>query len=84
MTASHGLDCEEAHRFIDDFVDKQLDATTRQQFVEHICNCPDCKCYLDQYSSTIDLCKCDGKVDPPAELVESTIEFLRARGLGNA
>jgi hypothetical protein len=78
-----GLRCSEAHRFIDDFLDDELDSSTRGRFVEHIGDCEICKCFLEQYSSTIRLCKSDGKIEPPPELIDSTLEFLKTRGVGN-
>lgn len=77
------LNCSDAHRFIDDYLDDGLDSSTRERFVAHIGDCKTCKCFLEQYLSTIRLCKSDGKVEPPPELIASTLEFLRTRGVGN-
>ncbi len=78
------LTCADANAFIAEYIDDALDQKTRKSFKKHVEMCPNCSVFLEQYNSTIDLCRNDGKVAAPPELVETTLEFLRSRGVGEA
>ena len=45
----------------------------------HLENCANCGPYFDQYLQTVDWVREDGsfQIDPPEELVEMTLHFLR-------
>ncbi len=76
------LTCADANAFIVDYLEKELDQDTNASFEAHVGKCAVCARFLDQYSTTIDLCKSEGKIAAPPELVESTLDFLRDRGIG--
>ena len=76
------LTCADANAFITEYLEDSLDAQTRDSFKDHVGKCPNCTAFLSQFNTTIDLCKSDGQIEAPPELVESTLEFLRSKGLG--
>jgi len=49
--------CEEANRFIDDYLSGELPRRQRLVFDWHIRLCSGCSEYLQRYRSTIDLCR---------------------------
>ncbi len=74
------LTCEEVNRFLAAYLDGALDARTQTAFEAHLQACSDCQAYLDQYRKTVELARRAAKVpEPPPELIEHTLAFLRAR-----
>ncbi|NBC18582.1 MAG: hypothetical protein GVY18_14865 [Bacteroidetes bacterium] len=74
------LSCEDVNDFIVEYLDGTLDDRTRRRFEKHIANCPACSTYLDQYRETVTLVKEEADADvpePPEELVDATLDFLR-------
>ena len=71
--------CEEVNGFIAQYLDGSLDDKTRKKFLFHIGDCAACGRYLEQYETTVDLTREAGAIDPPDELVEKTLGFLRRR-----
>ena len=74
------LTCEEVNRFLAAYLDGALDVRTQAAFEAHLQHCTDCQAYLDQYRKTVELARRAAEVpDPPQELIEHTLAFLRAR-----
>jgi predicted anti-sigma-YlaC factor YlaD len=71
------LSCEQVNAFLVAYLEGTLDVRTRTLFEAHIGACPVCSAYFDQYRSTIAMVKEDPLPEPPQELVESTLAFLR-------
>jgi predicted anti-sigma-YlaC factor YlaD len=72
----------DANAFIVEYLEQELDESTKASFEAHVGKCEVCSRFLDQYASTIDLCKSEGRIAAPPELVETTLDFLRDRGIG--
>jgi anti-sigma factor RsiW len=72
------ITCRAVNRFLADYLDGTLDARTRARFEAHLQRCPNCDAYLEQYRMTIQLVKEDQIPDPPPELADRTLTFLRA------
>ena len=73
------LSCEDVNRFIIDYLEETLPPRTRKRFEAHVADCPNCGSYFDQYLETLDLVREDGSfaIEPPEELVDMTLHFLR-------
>ena len=71
--------CEQVNDFLASYLEGELEAKTVTQFEAHIRMCEKCSRYLDQYRTTIDLVHEAGDLEPPPELVEMTLDFLRKR-----
>ena len=71
------LSCEDVNRFMVDYLEDRLDPKVRSQFEAHLAKCPNCEPYFEQYKTTINLVKEINDVEPPEEVVEHTLEFLR-------
>ena len=73
------LSCEDVNRFIVDYLEDTIPARTRAKFEAHLEKCPVCGAYFDQYLHTVTWVREDGsiQIDPPEELVEVTLQFLR-------
>lgn len=73
------LTCKDVNLFLVDYLEGTLDPRLQQRFEKHLARCPKCSAYLDQYRRTIELTKeeSEGELDPPEELVELTLSFLR-------
>ncbi len=72
------LNCEQANRFIMDYLDNRLDGKVRKQFESHLHMCPNCTPFLEQYRQTVRLAHDDGALDVPQEVIEQTLSFLRS------
>lgn len=73
------LTCEDVNQFLAEYLDDALPPEVRRRFEKHVGGCDKCTTYLDQYRRTIGLTKEEGAapVEPPDELVEMTLAFLR-------
>lgn len=73
------LSCEDVNQFIIDYLEETISPRTRSRFEAHISDCPNCSSYFDQYLKTIEMVKEAGTIqpEPPEELVELTLAFLR-------
>ena len=74
------LTCEDVNEFLVAYLEDSLKERTKQRFQRHVARCPKCSAYLDQYRQTVELVRTDGALeleDPPDELVELTLAFLR-------
>ncbi len=71
------ISCKTVNRFLADYLDDALEAQTRARFEAHLRRCPNCDAYLEQYREIIDLVREDPLPEPPPELVERTLAFLR-------
>ena len=69
--------CEDANAFIAEYLEGVLDKQTEAKFSSHVSMCPNCGTFLDQYRHTVNLCKSDGTIEVPEELLEHTLAFLR-------
>ncbi len=76
--------CEKVNSFIVQYLDGTLDDSTRQRFLAHIGDCATCNRFLRQYETTIELTREAGAIEPPTELVEKTLGFLRSRWVDGA
>jgi anti-sigma factor RsiW len=45
--------CRDFASFILDYLENELDGTTRATFEHHLSTCPNCACYLAQYCATV-------------------------------
>ena len=64
------LTCEDVNAFLVEYVDGTLDDRTEQRFERHVESCTQCRTFLEQYRTTME-------EEPPPELVEHTLAFLR-------
>jgi anti-sigma factor RsiW len=71
------LNCADANSFLASYVDGELEPEVETKFKTHINRCPNCATFLDQYETTVDLCRSSRIDDVPAELVAETLSFLR-------
>ena len=73
------LSCEDVNRFIIGYLEDTIPAKTRQRFEAHLAQCTNCGSYFDEYLTTVELVHEDGSlhIDPPEELIEATLDFLR-------
>ncbi len=73
------LTCEDVNGFLTAYLEGTLDEKTRARFEKHIGGCEPCRRYLELFRVTIGFVKEAGEVpaDPPDELTEKTLAFLR-------
>lgn len=79
------LTCEDVNHFLVEYLEGTLDEDMRERFEKHIARCEMCQRYLDQYQTTIGLVKESDEAppDPPDELREKTLAFLREHADGS-
>lgn len=77
LLAPRRAPCEQVNAFLADYVEGVIDPVTRERFEAHLRACPNCDVYLEQYRTTVDLVRVQQPAEPPEELVERTIAFLR-------
>ena len=80
------LTCEEVNRFIIDYLEGTLPPRSARLFEKHVAQCPNCDSYFNQYKTTVELLREQGKAapDPPDELVEATMAFLKEHIYGES
>lgn len=73
------LSCADVDRFLLAYleVEGQLEDDTRLRFERHLKICPNCVRYLNQYKETLALLQTQPPPNPPDELVEETLAFLK-------
>ena len=74
------LCCKDVNEFLVAYGENALEDDLRKRFEDHLAHCFRCKCYLDQYATTVALIKESGQeeyIAPPEELVQLTLSFLR-------
>ena len=73
------LSCEDVNQFIIDYLEETIPPRTRTRFEAHLEKCATCGSYFEQYLQTVDWVREDGlaQIEPPEELVEVTLHFLR-------
>lgn len=73
------LSCRQVSDFLALYLDDELDPAVRRRFERHISLCANCAALLNQYRTTVELVRRSGAElpDPPPELVERTLDFLR-------
>ncbi len=73
------LTCEDVNQFIIDYLEGTIPPRTRTRFEAHLENCDCCGAYFEQYLQTVDWVREDGsaQIEPPEELIEVTLHFLR-------
>ncbi len=71
------LMCEDVNHFLALYLEGALDPKTHARFEGHVQRCPNCNTFLDQYRQTVELVREDEIADPPPELIELTLAFLR-------
>lgn len=71
--------CQDVNEFLADYSDGVLAEDLARRYEDHISRCPQCKAYLSQYRTTVDLAHKAGEItdDLPEALVEKTLSFLR-------
>ncbi len=80
------MSCAEFDRFIDAYLDGELDARTRKVFEWHMATCPPCRDYVRGYRGAVDLSKeCLRADDPvpdsvPDDLVAAILAARKAGG----
>ncbi|MBO6575498.1 MAG: zf-HC2 domain-containing protein [Rhodothermales bacterium] len=70
--------CQELNTFLTDYLEGELPEDTATKYRKHLEKCPPCGAYFDQYQQTIDLARECRDAELPPDLVEHTLEFLRA------
>lgn len=75
------LTCQDVNEFLVAYLDGELPARLGRRFEKHVARCAQCTAYLGQYRRTIELAREEGQAvgDPPEELIEMTLAFLRDR-----
>ena len=77
------LNCREVSDFLTDYLEDALTPDVKRQFEEHVQHCKHCRALLRQFQTTVELTRETKPVEPPEELAEHTLTFLRER-LGQA
>ena len=73
------MNCEDVIHELSDFIDGELDATSRQELESHLKECSDCKLVVDQTKKTIEIF-CDSEpVELPSEVRSRLHETLRRK-----
>ena len=74
------MTCREFVDFLMAYLDRELEATQRSVFDEHMDACPPCREYLATYEQTIRAGKlaCGEDAEPPADAPESLIRAILA------
>lgn len=73
------LRCRDVSEFLTDYVEGALDPAVKTQFEEHLRYCKKCSALMSQYRKTVELTRDAAEVQPPPELAEHTLQFLRQR-----
>lgn len=70
--------CQELIEFLSDYLDGQLPITQRVAFELHLTLCPDCRSYLHNFKTTIQLTQraCGDRPDDPADIPESLVKAI--------
>lgn len=55
MKHQHNLDCEDVLRYLNDYIDDELDGELCARFEAHIEDCKDCKIVLNTLKKTLQL-----------------------------
>lgn len=76
------LTCEDVNGFIVDYLEGALPDDLTRRFEKHIAGCGQCSKYVRQYRATMEYVG-DQSPEPPQELVEEALAFLRDRMGGN-
>ena len=73
------LSCEDVNQFIIDYLEETIPPRTRTRFEAHLEQCATCGSYFEQYLQTVDMVREGGsiQIEPPEELIEMTLQFLR-------
>ena len=72
--------CEDVNEFLVLYLEGELDERATRAYEQHISRCSQCQAYLDQYRQVIELVAENGKddrVEPPSDLVDMTLAFIR-------
>ena len=78
-----GPSCEDVNQFLCEYIDGTLPEKTQTKFQAHLNKCSDCSSYFDQYKQTIQLLSEQDDIVVPDQLVEHTLEFLKANTARN-
>ncbi len=78
--------CDEIHDFIYDYLENALPPLTSFRFHLHLNTCTECRQFLYLYEKTSKIGKWKNqidshKIDPPKEMLEATLEFLKKEGI---
>ncbi|GMQ81326.1 MAG: hypothetical protein BMS9Abin05_0757 [Rhodothermia bacterium] len=73
-----GPSCEDVNQFLCEYMEGTLPEKTQTKFQAHLSNCRDCFSYFEQYKATIELLNEQDDISVPNQLVEHTLEFLKA------
>jgi anti-sigma factor RsiW len=60
--------CRDLYGFLDEFLDRRLDVTTRLNFERHLEHCAACRRYLTTYEATLRVARGAEQSDEPANL----------------
>ncbi len=73
-----GPSCEDVNQFLSEYIEGILPEKTQAKFQAHLSKCSDCVSYFEQYKATIELLNEQDGITVPNQLVEHTLEFLKA------
>jgi len=73
----HDPTCEEVNQFLVEYLEGVLEPKTQALFQDHLKRCPKCKPYLDQYLLTMKFVHESKSLDPPDEVINHTLKFLK-------
>lgn len=73
-----GPSCEDVNRFLCEYMEGTLPEKTRAKFQAHLSNCSACISYFEQYKATVEMVNEQKAISVPDQLVERTLDFLKA------
>ena len=71
------LTCKKAADLLFDFLENNLPTDVRQDMVAHLKDCPPCVQFVETYQKTTELCRAAMLNQPPEELSQRLMSFLR-------
>jgi len=72
------MNCERFENLMTEYLDRTLEASLVNEFVEHLFSCPSCQRLLDDVQAAVDLCHGMESVEAPARLEEKILEATSA------
>lgn len=74
------MTCRQIIEFLSDYRDQALPDDERRRFEAHLRDCPECRRYVHQFDTTVELTKSlgDTSANLPEELVHAILKSVRA------
>lgn len=72
------MDCQQLVDLVVDYLDGDLGRDKEQRLETHLDDCPECVEFLDSYRQTGTVCRRALKIEMPAPLQSTLLEFLRS------